>query len=202
MRARIEGAPAEDYDPNMARALRAPAPRRFTREEYHRMGEAGLFANERVELLDGAVVAMSPHSTRHASAVARAVQALIVACGRTAHVRCQLPIVLDDSSEPEPDIAVCRPAADDFAASHPRPEDVMLVVEVAESSLAYDRGAKAAAYAASGIREYWIVDITTRTVEVLAEPASAYTRRDVRGEKDRLTVPGGATVAVTDLLPV
>ncbi len=168
------------------------------------MGDAGLFADERVELLDGTIVNMAPQNSPHASTVTRLHRALMRAIGETAHLRSQLPIVLDDWSEPEPDVAVCKLDPHDYAREHPHPSDLVLVCEVADSSLAYDRGAKAAAYAASSIREYWLVDLESRTIEVRGdpEPASRRYRRDalVR-EGETLTAPGGAVIAAADILP-
>jgi Uma2 family endonuclease len=119
-------------------------------------------------------------------------------------VRTQLPIILDDWSEPEPDVAVCVPDPYNYTRSHPTPQLVLLVCEVAASSLIYDRSAKAAAYAASGIPEYWIVNVEDRVVYVLTEPDRAgrcYGREAERIEGDILSAPGGAAIAVTDVLP-
>ena len=168
------------------------------------MGEAGLFADERVELLDGTIVSMSPQNSPHAGAAHRLHRVLAAALGNTAEVRMQLPIILDDWSEPEPDVAVCRPDRYDYTRGHPHPDDILLLCEVASSSLAYDRGAKAAAYAASGIPAYWIVDLDARTIEVRSNPdqaAARYRNETVVTERDRLTAPGGASVAVAEILP-
>jgi Uma2 family endonuclease len=168
------------------------------------MGDAGLFADERVELLDGTIVNMAPQNSPHAGTVTRLHRALARAVGDAAHLRTQLPIVLDDWSEPEPDVAVCKLDPYDYTREHPHGADVLLVCEVAESSLAYDRGAKAAAYAGSGIPEYWIVDLDGRTIEIRSdpEPASHRYRRDalVR-EGETLTAPGGDVIAAADILP-
>jgi Uma2 family endonuclease len=188
----------------MSQAATAPAPYRFTREEYHRMGEAGLFVGKRVELLDGAIITMSPQRSPHAAAVTRAVYALIRVLGSSFLVRSQLPIVLDDWSEPEPDIAVCQPDPGVYMRAHPTPGQILLVVEVAASSLAYDRGQKAAAYAPSAIPTYWVVNLAQRHVQVLSEPdqaAGRYTGSEIRTEGDNLSLPGGATVAVAEVLP-
>ena len=168
------------------------------------MGDAGLFADERVELLDGTIVNMAPQTSLHAGTVTRLHRVLSRAVGETAHLRTQLPIVLDDWSEPEPDVAACKPDPFDYTREHPHPSDLLLACEIADSSLAYDRGAKAAAYAASGIREYWLVDLESRTIEVRGdpEPSSRRYRRDtlVR-EGETLTAPSGAVAAAADILP-
>jgi Uma2 family endonuclease len=168
------------------------------------MGEAGLFANETVELLDGTIVSISPQNSAHAGTSDRLHRALVTAVGTTAHVRGQLPIILDDWSEPEPDVAVCRLDPFDYTRSHPRASDIFLICEVASSSLAYDRGEKAAAYAASGIPAYWIVDVDARTIEVRTDPDAAdarYRRASIATEHDTLATPGGTTVAVLAVLP-
>jgi Uma2 family endonuclease len=181
----------------------APSPHRFTREEYHRMGEAGLFANERVELLDGTIVTMAAQNSSHAGTVHRLQRQLLACCG-AAIVRSQLPIILDDWSEPEPDVAVCAPDPHDYTREHPRAEQVLLVCEVAISSLSFDRLQKAAAYAGSGIAEYWIVDVESRAVHVLSEPdlgERRYRHERRAGDGDVLAVPGNASLAVSDVLP-
>ncbi len=168
------------------------------------MGDAGLFVDERVELLDGTIVSMSPHNTPHASTVARLQRALVRAIADAGHLRTQLPIVLDDWSEPEPDVAVCKLDPYDYAREHPHGSDVLLVCEVAESSLAYDRGAKAAAYAASGIPEYWVVDLDGRTIEIHSDPDPAshrYHRNTLVRDGQTLTAPRGSVIAAADILP-
>jgi len=167
------------------------------------MGDAGLFVDRRVELLDGTIVDMAAQNSPHASTVTRLHRALMRAIGDAAHLRMQLPIVLDDWSEPEPDVAVCKVDAYDYSRAHPSPADVLLVCEVAESSLTYDRGAKGDAYAASRIPEYWIVDLESRTIEVRRDPDAAsrnYRRQTVAREDETLTTPGGALIAVGDVL--
>ena len=168
------------------------------------MGDAGLFANERVELLDGTIVTMAPQSPPHAGTVVRLHRALIRAIDKAADVRMQPPIVLDDWSEPEPDVIVCRLDPYDYTREHPRPDQILLVAEVAVSSLAYDRGRKAQAYARAGILEYWIVDVDGRRIEVLRYPDTATGRYRVVAiarEGELLPTPGGESVAVDDVLP-
>jgi Uma2 family endonuclease len=182
----------------------APSPHRFTREEYHRMGDAGLFADERVELLDGTIVTMGRQNSPYAGTTYQLHRLLARALGDILCVRTQLPIILDDWSEPVPDVAVCAPDPYHYAREHPTPRQVLLVCEVAVSSLAYDRSEKAAAYAASGIREYWIVDVENRLIQVLTDPEPA--ERCYRGERrahdgDVVHVPGGGTLAVSEILP-
>lgn len=168
------------------------------------MSEAGLFANERVELLDGTIVTMSPHSSQPSAVTSRLNRLLVPALSGSLHVRIQLPVILDDWSEPEPDLVVCRADPHDYAYGHPRPSDVVLVCEVSLSSLSYDRTAKLEAYAASGLPEYWIVDVEHRVVHVFADPdptARGYRRERRMAEGDVVAGPGGTTLAVTDVLP-
>ena len=188
----------------MATPSRAPEPRRFTREEYYRMYEAGLFRDERVELLDGEIIAMSPQNTPHASSVGRLNRLLMRLLGDTHSVRVQAPIRLDSHSEPEPDFAVCVFDPDDYESGHPTPEQILLLIEVSDASLAFDRKRKRVAYARAGIAEYWIVNVPDRVVEVSQRPnraASRYrvSRRARPGEL--LTLPDGSTVRVADLVP-
>jgi Uma2 family endonuclease len=187
-----------------ARAGNAPAPLRFTRAEYKRMAEAGVFEARRVELLDGEVIAMTPQGSAHASAVARIVRTLTGAFGERASIRPQLPLVLDDASEPEPDVVVCRPDPRDYSDRHPGPSDVLLVVEVSDNSLAYDRGPKAAAYARSGIPVLWIVNVAERSLETFQEPEpglASYRRRGRHDESEIVALPEAASIPVSALLP-
>ncbi|HTD38278.1 MAG TPA: Uma2 family endonuclease [Candidatus Limnocylindrales bacterium] len=155
-------------------AARDEAPytiRPITVDEYHRMLEVGiLYEKEPVELLDGQLIAMPPQGPAHAS-VFSALNALFVhTFGDRALVRPGGPIELNRISEPEPDLALVRRTEDQYFGSHPKPEDVLLLVEVSHSSLAYDRRQKLSAYARAGIAEYWIVDLVHRRIEIFAEP--------------------------------
>ncbi|MBI4592706.1 MAG: Uma2 family endonuclease, partial [Candidatus Rokubacteria bacterium] len=155
--------------------------RRFTVDEYHRMGETGILAeDEHVELLAGALVVSEPIGTRHAGTVNRLARLFISRLGDRAVVQVQNPIELPkEDSEPEPDISVLHPRADFYSSAHPVAADVLLVVEVADASLRLDRRLKIPLYARAGIREVWLVDLTTDRVEVYRDPAGrAY--RDVR----------------------
>jgi Uma2 family endonuclease len=148
--------------------------RPLRRVEYERLVDAGL-ANEKVELIHGVIVRRSPRGARHAAAVQRLTQLLVVALGvpGRAAVRVQLPLALGDDSEPEPDLAAVAPGA--YRDEHPR--SAFLVIEVAESSLTEDRRDKGALYAEAGIPEYWIVDAARERVEVHSEIVEgAYSR--------------------------
>ena len=187
-----------------SRSSAAPRVHRFTRDEYYRMAEAGLFRDERVELLDGEIITMSPQNTPHASTVYRVAHRLEQLIGNTTCIRCQLPIVLNHWSEPEPDIAVCAPDPDDYGQAHPQPGQILLLIEVADVSLPYDRGRKTVAYATSGIPELWIVNLPDRRIEVLTDPdlvTQSYRQQQSAFAGDSLPLPSGSVIAVADILP-
>lgn len=147
------------------------ARRLFTVDEYHRMGEAGILGeDDRVELIEGEIIEMVPTGSPHASRVKRLNQLFVLRLGTRAIVQVQDPVVLSRFSEPEPDLAVLKPRADFYAERHPEPADVLLVVEVADTSRDFDRDVKAPLYARSGIRELWVVDVRALTVEVHRRP--------------------------------
>jgi Uma2 family endonuclease len=144
---------------------------RFTVAEYERMGQSGILSEDkRVELVCGEVILMSPIGERHAACVGRLTQALILLLRRSAIVWVQNPIVLDDYSEPQPDVAVLKPRADFYEQAHPRPEDVLIVIEVSDTTLEYDRKVKLPLYAAAGIPEAWLVNIPEERIEVYGDP--------------------------------
>jgi Uma2 family endonuclease len=179
---------------------------RITTEQYLRFVDDGVLGpDDRVELLEGVVVSMGTQNPPHASGVARAARALILAVGTRAVVRSQLSLIAGEYSVPEPDVAVVPGWFDDYDDAHPR--TALLVVEVADTSLAQDRLTKAAIYAAAGISEYWIVDVRGQRVEVYRQPVvdeHRYHTRSFALRTDTLEVTAlpGAVVAVDDLLPV
>jgi Uma2 family endonuclease len=138
---------------------------RLTVDEYYRMAEAGVLAPDaHVELIEGEVVDMAPMKSRHASVVARLLATLQRAVGDQALVWCQLPLRLDPKSEPEPDLMLLRPRTDFYAQAHPGADDVLLLIEVSDSSLDYDRGVKLPLYARHRVAEVWIVDLDNKVV--------------------------------------
>ena len=180
------------------------------RVRYDRLVEAGVFGPEdRVELLDGLLVVREPQGQRHATAVGLVRAALERAFGRAFHLREAKPIALDDRSEPEPDIAVVHGRLRDYASAHPsRP---VLVVEVADTSLALDRLRKGGLYARAGIPDYWVVNLVDEALEVYRRPApvpgrvgewSYASARRLR-RRARVTPLGapGARIRVAALLP-
>ncbi len=187
-----------------------PRTRRWTRVEYERLIELGVFQpGERLELIDGLLVVREPQGARHATAIRRVLAALRRALGAAWQIDSQLPIALDADSEPEPDVAVvpCDPGT--YREAHP--SHAVLIVEVAESSYRVDREHKAGLYARAGIADYWIVDLVHDTLEVHREPeaspAAPYGGRYRSVETLRppatvapLAAPGNP-IPVADLLP-
>lgn len=143
----------------------------FTVEDYHRMGEVGILSeDDRVELLEGEIVQMIPIGSRHASCVGRFTHQLISRFRSKAIVFPQNPINIDNHSEPQPDISVLRNRKDFYADSHPTPDDILLVVEVMDSSVDIDRHVKLPLYAQAGIPEVWLVDLEQRCIEKYVQP--------------------------------
>jgi Uma2 family endonuclease len=173
--------------------------RPLQRTEYDRMVAQGLFEGEKLELLRGVLVAMTPQDPPHAAVVQRLTELFAAAVGDRASVRIQLPLAISEDSEPGPDVAVV--ARGDYDDAHPT--TALLVIEVAHTSLEKDRRLKGELYAASGIPEYWVVDIPHRRVEVHAEPASGHydlVATVLPGEILRSRSLPGLEVAVSDIL--
>jgi Uma2 family endonuclease len=144
---------------------------RFTVDDYHRMGDAGILAKGvRVELIRGRIVDMSPVGRVHVAMVVRLTRLLTSIIGDRAVVSVQNPIRLDNGSEPQPDIVVLGSAAAELDAPLPTANDAMLLIEVSDSSLAYDLNDKPAIYAEGGVREYWVVSLESRVVIVHRRP--------------------------------
>ena len=140
-------------------------------DAFHRMGETGILGpQDRVELIDGEIIDMSPIGVLHAAIVDVLARHFGRRAGELVFVRCQNPLRLDDISEPEPDIAILRPRADFYMTAHPGAADVLLVIEVADTSLAYDLGTKVPLYARHGIPEVWVIDAATRHTRVFRRP--------------------------------
>ena len=180
--------------------------RRWQRIEYERLVDLGVFVGERLELLDGVLVVREPQGSPHAAIVAKVAYVVAAAFGDGWHLRLHSPLALGEHSEPEPDVAVVAGKPDDYLDAHP--STAGLVVEVADSSLRLDRRFKATIYAQAGLREYWIVNLVDRTLEVHRDPQPAdhdWSYRSV----DILRAPmpvsplaaPGADVRVADLLP-
>jgi len=184
--------------------------RRFTRAEYERLIDLGVFQpGEDIELIGGELMVAEPQGAPHYTAIRKTAKALEVAFGPGWEVRTEGPIGLDDESEPEPDVAVVPGAPDDYARAHPsRPA---LTVEVAESSLALDRQRKGSLYARAGLPDYWVLNLVDRVLEVYREPAPdsaapfgwRYGRSEVFEASARVTplAAPGSSIPVSQLLP-
>ena len=141
--------------------------RRITVAEYHRMGEVGILGErDRVELIGGELVAMPPIGSYHTGTVNKLNHSLVHAVGERAIVAVQIPVRLDDVSEPEPDFALLKPRLDFYQDSPAQPADVLLLIEVADTSLSYGRAVKRALYARHAIPEFWIVDLIPSALEI------------------------------------
>lgn len=172
-------------------------PKRWTRSEYHRMAEVGLFGpNDRMELIEGAIIEVAPQGSRHYTVLMRVAHILQERIEGHHHLRTQGPLALADDSEPEPDIALVEGTLDDYADAHPT--TARLVVEISDTTLAADRQVKSRVYARASIPEYWIVNLVDRQVEVYTEPGAVgesptgfgYRIRRVAVGDDDLGLPG------------
>jgi Uma2 family endonuclease len=181
-----------------------PTKRLFTVAEYYRMAEAGILGeDDHVELIEGEIIQMSPIGPRHSGGVGRLTSLFSRIFGASAIVWVQNPVRLGERCEPEPDLALLKPRADFYASAHPTSADVLLVVEVADSSVDYDRGVKAPLYARSGIPEYWLDDVGQQHVTIYREPTPdgyAVVRVARRGETIRPVMLPDLEVAVDDIL--
>ncbi|HET7230538.1 MAG TPA: Uma2 family endonuclease [Longimicrobium sp.] len=181
------------------------APRhRFTVDEFHRMGEAGILAHDdRVELINGEIFEMSPIGSRHARCVRRLDRWLHRVVGDKAVVSARQPLKLALDGEPIPDLAVLKPRADEYGDSHPTGTDALLVIEVADTSVLYDRNVKGELYAASGVPEYWVVDLNAHLVTVFGSPEQGrYTEQHdhARGDSWSASPLGGRMVSADEVL--
>lgn len=164
--------------------------RRFTRGEYYRMAEVGILGRrDRVELIRGEIIQMSPIGNRHGAFVDNLTRLLVRRLPDEVIVRVQGALALSDDTEPQPDLTVLRRRAIPYKEREAWAEDALLVIEVAETSLAYDRSTKLRLYAEAGIPEYWVVDCTAETVEVHRGPGP-------EGYRDVSLVAGEATLAL------
>jgi Uma2 family endonuclease len=145
--------------------------RLFTVQEYHLMSEAGVFGeDDRVELIEGEIIVMAAIGTRHASCVKRLVRRLSAIPEELAILGVQDPIQLSERTEPQPDVVLLQAHSDYYATAHPIPSEVLLLVEVSDSTVDFDRDVKVPNYARSGIREVWLWDLEANCLEVYCEP--------------------------------
>ncbi len=167
-------------------AVHFAQPYQFTADEYTRMAVEGIIpAGARVELIDGEIIEMSPIGSRHNAFVDRLTRILVTRLGESAIVRVQGSVRLGEKVVPQPDFTVLRPRSDFYEDDLPGPGDVVLVVEVADSSLSYDRSEKSRLYARYGIPEYWLLDLVQHTILVHSEPGPvAYQHVEIRSRDD------------------
>ena len=179
------------------------AAHRWTREQYDRAVEAGVFGpDDRLELIEGQLLAMTPQGSRHAAIVDQAGEVLRGVFGGDYRVRMQCPLAAGDDSEPEPDLAVVPGRARDYLDAHPT--SALLVVEVSDDSLRRDRTVKQRLYARHGIPEYWILALPDARVEVYRDPAATGYRTVLMRRPGETIAPLArpeAAVAIGDLLP-
>jgi len=182
--------------------------RLWSREEYERLIAEGMFhPEERLELIEGEILQMSPQGSAHATAVTLVEQALRKVFGSHYVIRVQMPIAIDPDSEPEPDLAVVQGTPRTYRDEHPHTAE--LVVEVADTTLSYDRSRKATLYARAGIQEYWILNLIDRTIEVYRNPTTNTSQRTAYQEHETLSATetlasvrfSGEPIPVADLLP-
>ncbi|MER3434238.1 MAG: hypothetical protein C4288_12625 [Leptolyngbya sp. ERB_1_1] len=150
--------------------MNLPLPKRFTIEEYHRLTELGFFQeDDRIELIRGQLIHVAAKGTPHSVCSTRLNRQLTKLLGDQATLRGQEPITLPNDGEPEPDFAIVRNRPDDYLAAHPSLEDVLLVIEISDSSLTYDQETKLELYAEAGIQDYWIFNLIDRVLEMYSE---------------------------------
>ena len=177
---------------------------RFTCDDYHAMVAAGaLKDDDRVELIEGEIVDMTPIGSRHAAAVDLLTRWLVMGCGTRAIVRVQGPVRVGAHSEPQPDLLVLVPRDDFYQGKPPTADDVLLLIEVADSSLQYDQTVKLPLYARAGVREVWLVDLVRNEVQVHREPTPGgfgFVERRGRGARVEPIAFPGLSLRVDELL--
>jgi Uma2 family endonuclease len=151
--------------------MNVPTLKRFTIEEYHRLTELGFFhEDDRIELIQGQLIHMAAKGTAHEACNRKLLRELPRLLGNRATLQNQSPITLPNDGEPEPDFAIVRNRPDDYLSAHPSPGDVLLVIEISDSSLTYDQETKLEMYAEDGIQDYWIFNLLDRVLEMYSEP--------------------------------
>ena len=178
--------------------------RLWTVAEYHRMVETGILApDEPVELVAGQVIRMSPQKSLHATAVTLTRLLLEDSLGKQVLVRSQLPVILSDRSEPEPDVAVVMADVLRYLDHHPTPSEIYLIIEIADTTVKTDCNLKAKVYAQSGVKDYWVLDLNQRQLHIFREPSqSGYLQKDLLEEADRISpLHLDLSIQVRDMLP-
>ena len=179
--------------------------RRFTADEYHRLAEVGiLHEDDRVELIEGEIIIMAPIGLRHAACVGLLNRELTLALGRRAFLWPQNPVRLFPDTEPQPDVVLLRERADNYAQAPAQPSDVLLLVEVADTSYRYDHRVKLPLYARSGVAELWIVDLTRDVIEMYRDRQTDAYATTMRVERGGVVAPAAfpdIVLAVDAILP-
>ncbi len=174
---------------------------RLTVHDFHRMGEAGILPVEgRMELIEGEIVDMAPIGSRHAAIVKQLTALFARSAGGQCIVSVQDPIILGEHSEPEPDVALLQSRDDFYAPALPRADEVFLIVEVADTTLRYDREIKIPLYARHGIPEVWLIDVEGRTLTVFETPADGAYRDEHRVQPLSVLAPKALPGVAVDLL--
>ena len=176
----------------------------FTRDEYHRIWDAGILPEEgRFELIRGEIIEMPPAKPPHSGRVNRLNHLFMSRLGETVIVSVQNPAIIDDFSEPSPDLTLLKPREDFYTSKHPLPEDVLLAVEISHTTVRYDSKIKAPLYAEAGIREYWQLDVKKEVLVVRTQPAEGgYLRTEVllRGQTVRLQALPAIVFSIHEIL--
>lgn len=182
-----------------------PQRRRLTVDDFAKMCEVGILsADDRVELIDGELVEMPPMGPPHAGIVNHLAKVLILRLDDNADVRVQSSVLLSRYTQPEPDLAVVRPDLDQYLQRHPDPRDILIAIEVADSSLTYDREEKMPRYAAAGVPEAWLVNVRARTITIYTDPTTTgYRASCTLGWTEELvaTAIDGLRLTFEDILP-
>ncbi len=184
--------------------------RKFTIDEYHRLVDLGFFTeNDRIELIRGEIIEMPPKRTPHSVCNSHLWKQLYELIGKQAEIRVQEPIILPSNSEPEPDVVIAKKKADNYLAAHPTAKDIILVIEISDSTLQYDRETKLPLYAEAGINNYWIVNLVDRHLEVYSNPFSAnqgkfnYRNKSIVLPNENIEIPNfnGVALELATVLP-
>jgi Uma2 family endonuclease len=189
--------------------LTYPTTRRWTYQEYYQMADLGFFQDQRVELIDGEILYMAPQKDLHAGSVSLTYKAFLRLLGETYWVRSQLPLRLEKNSEPEPDLSITTGSERTYK-NKGNPKTALLIVEISETTLRFDRKTKASLYAKAGITEYWIVNLVDEQVEVYRDPildpkaqfGFSYSHKKVHHPGDSIKpLASNGSIAVSDLIP-
>jgi len=179
--------------------------RLLTVDEYHKMGEAGILCeDDRVELIEGELIDMAPIGSSHASMVMWLISSLSTTLSGRAIISPQNPVRLGERSEPQPDVTILRYRPDFYRTSHPQPKDVLLLIEVSDSTVRYDREIKVPLYAHHGIPEVWLIDLQQEHVEIYLQPSKDGYRQLIKPTRDERIAPSllpEVSLLIADLWP-